>query len=199
MLISICLLTYSCLSCPTECRLAFSNDPWKCTVHLRFLKDEKGNDISPIRNVQFGGIITNKADVEDRLRRAQLAILNPGVDSDKYLTGKAPAGSSGEVAFSENFVSVEISGPEVTNLSFCDLPGAYSYSQLTSEINSIHCAGIIANVREGSDEGDIELVKRLVSSYIQEDSCIILLTVTCESKCFNQVKVLQLTCVFSRF
>ncbi|KAF8603999.1 hypothetical protein BDV93DRAFT_117624 [Ceratobasidium sp. AG-I] len=160
--------TGTCTRCPTECRLAFSNDPWKCTVHLRFLKDEKGNDISPIRNVQFGGVITNKVDVEDRLRRAQLAILNPGVDSDKYLTGNAPAGSSGEVAFSENFVSVEISGPEVTNLSFCDLPG------------------IIANVREGSDEGDIELVKRLVSSYIQKDSCIILLTVTCETDFENQ-------------
>ncbi|QRW24504.1 extracellular metalloproteinase MEP [Rhizoctonia solani] len=36
--------------------------------------------------------------------------------------------------------------------------------------------GIIANVREGSDESDIELVKRLVTSYIRKESCIILLT-----------------------
>lgn len=86
------------------------------------------------------------------------------------------------MAFSENFVSVEISGPDVTNLSFCDLPGAYLHLSSIDITNTLHCAGIIANVREGSDEADIELVKRLVSSYIQKDSCIILLTVTCESK-----------------
>ncbi|KAG9102798.1 hypothetical protein FRC06_001100 [Ceratobasidium sp. 370] len=160
--------TGTCTRCPTECRLAFSTEPWSCTVHLRFLKDENGDDISPIRNVEFGGVITNKDQVEERLRRAQLAILNPGVDAASFLNDRIPATSSSAVAFSENFVSVEISGPDVTNLSFCDLPG------------------IIANVREGSDEGDIDLVKRLVTSYIRKDSCIILLTVTCETDFENQ-------------
>ncbi|CAE6452553.1 unnamed protein product [Rhizoctonia solani] len=160
--------TGTCTRCPTECRLKYSEDPWTCTVHLRFLKDASGNDINPIRNVQFGSIITRKTDVEDRLRRAQLAILNPGVDSALYLRDPVPRPSSAAVAFSENFVSVEISGPDVTDLSFCDLPG------------------IIANVREGSDEADIELVKRLVTSYIKKESCIILLTVTCETDFENQ-------------
>ncbi|KAG8736179.1 hypothetical protein FRC10_009636 [Ceratobasidium sp. 414] len=155
-------------SCPTECRLAFSTGPWSCMIHLRFLKDENGDDISPIRNVPFGDVITNKDQVEERLRRAQLAILNPGVNASSFLGDKIPATSSSAVAFSENFVSVEITGPDVTNLSFCDLPG------------------IIANVREGSDEGDIDLVKRLVTSYIRKDSCIILLTVTCETDYENQ-------------
>ncbi|CAE6433884.1 unnamed protein product [Rhizoctonia solani] len=160
--------TGTCTRCPTECRLKFSEEPWACTVHLRFLKDASGNDINPIRNIQFGGIITRKADVEDRLRRAQLAILNPAVDSALFLRDPLPKTSITAVAFSENFVSVEISGPDVTDLSFCDLPG------------------IIANVREGSDEGDIELVKRLVTSYIRKESCIILLTVTCETDFENQ-------------
>ncbi|KAG8714550.1 hypothetical protein FRC08_011771 [Ceratobasidium sp. 394] len=160
--------TGTCTCCPTECRLSFSTEPWSCTVHLRFLKDENGNDISPVRNITFGGVITDKDQVEDRLRRAQLAILNPGVNATSYLGDIIPTTSSDAVAFSENFVSVEISGPDVTNLSFCDLPG------------------IIANVREGSDEGDIDLVKRLVTSYIRKDSCIILLTVTCETDYENQ-------------
>ncbi|KAG9082166.1 hypothetical protein FS749_007065, partial [Ceratobasidium sp. UAMH 11750] len=160
--------TGTCTRCPTECRLSFSTEPWSCTVHLRFLKDENGNDISPVRNITFGGVITDKDQVEDRLRRAQLAILNPGVNATSYLGDIIPTTSSDAVAFSENFVSVEISGPDVTNLSFCDLPG------------------IIANVREGSDEGDIDLVKRLVTSYIRKDSCIILLTVTCETDYENQ-------------
>ncbi|QRV97583.1 dynamin central region protein [Ceratobasidium sp. AG-Ba] len=160
--------TGTCTRCPTELRLAFANEPWHCTVHLRFLKDENGDDISPIRNVAFGGRITKKEEVEERLRRAQLAILNPGKDSAAYLDDDIPASSPNSVAFSENFISVEITGPDVTNLSFCDLPG------------------IIANVREGSDEGDIELVKRLVTSYIKKESCIILLTVTCETDFENQ-------------
>ncbi|KAG8776904.1 hypothetical protein FRC12_000633 [Ceratobasidium sp. 428] len=160
--------TGTCTRCPTECRLSFSAESWSCKVYLRFLKDEAGNDISPVRNVPFGGVLTNKEDVEERLRRAQLAILNPGVDAASYLGDTTPGVSPNAVAFSENFVSVEISGPDVTNLSFCDLPG------------------IIANVRDGSDEGDIELVKRLVTSYIRKDSCIILLTVTCETDFENQ-------------
>lgn len=41
---------------------------------------------------------------------------------------------------------------------------------------------MIANVREGHDESDIDLVKQMISSYIKKPSCIILLTVTCESK-----------------
>ncbi|CEL56749.1 hypothetical protein RSOLAG1IB_08051 [Rhizoctonia solani AG-1 IB] len=160
--------TGTCTRCPTECRLKFSEEPWTCTVHLRFLKDKSGNDINPVRNVLFGSVINRKVDVEDRLRRAQLAILNPGVDSSLFLKDPLPKASTTAVAFSENFVSVEISGPDVTDLSFCDLPG------------------IIANVREGSDESDIELVKRLVTSYIKKESCIILLTVTCETDFENQ-------------
>lgn len=160
--------TGTCTRCPTELRLAYSKEPWFCTIHLRFLKDENGDDISPIRNVAFGGVITEKHEVEERLRRAQLAILNPGRDSAAYLDDDVPASGLSSVAFSENFISVEIHGPDVTNLSFCDLPG------------------IIANVREGSDEGDIELVKRLVTSYIRKESCIILLTVTCETDFENQ-------------
>ncbi|KAF8756245.1 Fungalysin metallopeptidase (M36) [Rhizoctonia solani] len=126
------------------------------------------NDINPVRNIMFGTVINRKTDVEDRLRRAQLAILSPGIDSSLFLRDPLPRTSSTTVAFSENFVSVEISGPDVTDLSFCDLPG------------------IIANVREGSDESDIELVKRLVTSYIRKESCIILLTVTCETDFENQ-------------
>lgn len=84
-------------------------------------------------------------------------------------------------AFSENFVSMEISGPDVTDLSFCDLPGKKPFRFKGFFWGLIARAGIIANVREGGDESDIELVKRLVTSYIRKESCIILLTVTCES------------------
>lgn len=46
------------------------------------------------------------------------------------------------------------------------------------------CEGLIANAEAGN-EGDIQLVESLVSSYISRDSCLILLTITCECKDFS--------------
>ena len=40
---------------------------------------------------------------------------------------------------------------------------------------------MIASVSTGQNENDIELVKELIVQYIKKDSCIILLTVACES------------------
>ncbi|KAH7334233.1 P-loop containing nucleoside triphosphate hydrolase protein [Rhizoctonia solani] len=157
-------------SCPTECRLSYSTKPWQCRIYLRFLKDSNGSDINPVRNVPFGPIMYSQSEIEDRIRRAQLAILAPNEDPTSFLSRdlKGDPVQSGGVAFSENYISVEISGPGVTNLSFCDLPG------------------MIANVREGHDESDIELVKQMIESYIKKPSCIILLTVTCETDFENQ-------------
>ena len=43
--------------------------------------------------------------------------------------------------------------------------------------------GLIANAEKGN-EGDIQLVENLVSDYISRDSCLILLTITCECEVF---------------
>ena len=48
-------------------------------------------------------------------------------------------------------------------------------------IGSIH-KGLIASVGQGGNDSDIELVRDLVKTYIVRPSCLILLTVTCESK-----------------
>ena len=51
-----------------------------------------------------------------------------------------------------------------------------------------HCSppglheGLIASVGFGGNENDIKLVESLVTSYIKKPSCIILLTVACESQ-----------------
>ena len=131
-------------------------------MKLHFSTDAKGIPI-PVRIVPFGGPISNKSQVEDRIRRAQRAILNPSKDTNRYLH-QDDVSDENEVSFSKNYVSLEISGSELTDLSFVDLPG------------------LIASVGRGSDARDIELVKSLVSSYIEKPSCVILLTVACESK-----------------
>ncbi|EGN91813.1 hypothetical protein SERLA73DRAFT_127992 [Serpula lacrymans var. lacrymans S7.3] len=113
----------TCTRCPTECRLSHSDEPWKCLVSLRFITGSNGQPLDQVRNKKFGPPITDKAEVEDRIRRAQRAILNPGKPFLDYLQGGLRATERTELSFSKNCVSLAISGPDVPDLSFCDLPG----------------------------------------------------------------------------
>ncbi|KAJ3560217.1 hypothetical protein NP233_g10983 [Leucocoprinus birnbaumii] len=162
-------LTDKGLGCPTECRLAHSETAWKCTVSLRFTTDANGATLGQARNEVFGPPIHYKAEVEERIRRAQRAILNPSKPAKQFLEGDEdePIGEA-ELSFSHNCVSLQISGPDVADLSFCDLPG------------------LIASVGRGGNTNDIKLVESLVTSYIKKPSCIILLTVACETDFENQ-------------
>jgi len=111
--------------CPTECRLSGSEQPWQCIVSLRFTTDANGQVLGQARNERFGDVIKDKSEVEERIRRAQKAILNPKTLSADFLTGNLDSASSREteLSFSMNCVSLQISGPGVADLSFCDLPG----------------------------------------------------------------------------
>lgn len=144
-------------------------------MKLHFSTDAMGIPI-PVKIVPFGGPITSKSSVEDRIRRAQRAILNPSRDANKYLH-QDDLPDENEVSFSKNYVSLEISGPQLTDLSFVDLPG------------------LIASVGRGGDDRDIELVKSLVTSYIEKPSCVILLTVACESR--HPVFILNFRCLIT--
>jgi hypothetical protein len=75
--------------------------------------------------IQFGPLITDKSDVEDRIRRAQLAILNPSKEPSGFFgpLGQIDGGIKNEMLFSSDLVSVRISGREMDDLSFVDLPG----------------------------------------------------------------------------
>ncbi|KAL0061429.1 hypothetical protein AAF712_011723 [Marasmius tenuissimus] len=153
--------------CPTECRLMRSSEPWKCVVSLRILTDSTGQVLGQARNELFGPPIYNKAEVEDRIRRAQLAILNPSIPRKEILEGDGYVDNVKSSSFSANCVSLEISGPDVADLAFCDLPG------------------LIRSTSDGNSR-DIELIEGMVESYIKKPSCIILLTVSCETDFMNQ-------------
>ncbi|THH15705.1 hypothetical protein EUX98_g9424 [Antrodiella citrinella] len=158
----------TCTRCPTECRLSWSSEPWKCVVSLRFITDANGKPLGQIRNETFGEPIFDKELVEERIRRAQRAILNPSTSSRQFLEGVDEDPVDRDLTFSINCVSLQISGNDVADLSFCDLPG------------------LIVSVGKGGSESDIELVKNLVTRYIEKPSCIILLTVACETDLENQ-------------
>ena len=122
-----------------ECRLTHSTREWQCQVLIRRETDEHGSKISA-REEPFGEVIYDKAELEEMLRRAQLAVLNPSLRSDFFLDfdtdtlkpGQAPPGSDRQLQFSDDVVCLDITGPDVTDLSFIDLPGellTYSASQ----------------------------------------------------------------------
>ena len=120
-----------------ECRLVHTPHPsvWQCQVLLRLETDANGNKITA-KEVPFGPVLYDKSDLEEMLRRAQLAILNPSLspsffedfDTKSLKPGEAPPGSERQLAFSNNVVCLDLSGPDVTDLSFIDLPGMQSTS-----------------------------------------------------------------------
>ncbi|KIY53536.1 hypothetical protein FISHEDRAFT_33028 [Fistulina hepatica ATCC 64428] len=158
----------TCTRVPTECRLTHSKGNWSCVVSLRITTDAKGRPLGHAKNIRFGDVITDKACVEERIRRAQLAILNPKNNANDFLTVPLEGEQTSQLSFSSNCVSLEISGPDVADLSFCDLPG------------------IIRTASGTTQTTDIELVENLIRSYIAKPSCVILLTVTCETDFENQ-------------
>ncbi|TRM58015.1 P-loop containing nucleoside triphosphate hydrolase protein [Schizophyllum amplum] len=152
----------TCTRCPIECRLAHSDSSWSCVVSLRI------NENGQSRNVPFGDIILDPEEVEKRVRKAQKAILNPSQPISDFLHEDADLQIVNEERFSSNTICLQITGPSLTDLSFCDLPG------------------LIASVSMDGDSQDIKLVDDLVRSYIMKPSCIILLAVSCETDFENQ-------------
>jgi hypothetical protein len=65
----------------------------------------------------------SRDEVQERIRRAQLAILNPTIDSMSFLVSDEAAQYQSR-SFSQNCVIVELSGDKLSDLNFVDLPGA---------------------------------------------------------------------------
>ena len=136
---SACTTTHQCARCPTECILTQNlEDPWSCQVSLKFQYNSRNQELVPHRPFLFGPVMTSPAEVKERLRRAQVAILNPDLDSpdfpDRFLQGDLPVTRA--TSFSHNFISMVVEGPEVVDLSFVDLPGMVRQSTL--RMSSLH-------------------------------------------------------------
>lgn len=88
-------------------------------MKIRWLTDKHGQSME-VKEEQFGEPIHDPADVAERVKRAQFAILSPNCDQKEFLRGEL---ATSELLFSKNSVSLEISGPDVIDLSLVDLPG----------------------------------------------------------------------------
>lgn len=76
------------------------------------------------------------------LRRAQYAILNPLVPPKRILMTPAKdlkdIPSRGGLAFSRNIICLDITGKDVVNLSFVDLPGELLFIQSLPSLTFIY-------------------------------------------------------------
>lgn len=106
-----------------ECRLQQAS-LWSCKIKLRFQYSALGQPLNDMREVDFGDILYDKRQVGQMLRRAQRAILRPTLnpadfldDTDLEKDGHPP------LTFSKNCVCINVSGPNVPDLYFYDLPG----------------------------------------------------------------------------
>ncbi|KAK0441268.1 uncharacterized protein EV420DRAFT_1730365 [Desarmillaria tabescens] len=114
--------------------------------------------------VQFGPVITDR-DTEDFMSMSTVDLRNLATTDSQILP------------FSRNFVQVELRDPDLTDLSFVDLPG------------------IIHN----ADEDIIELVRSLVVSYIEEsENTIVLITIPMSGVFFFPRHRVHLPHIFSK-
>lgn len=115
-----------------ECRLLSSDGPWSCQVSVRWEYNPDGQRRNKIEEELFGGLLTVKSEVEMMLRRAQAAVLNPKTPlshflgmTESELNELSPRDRPESTPFSQNVVCVDIAGPDLTDLSFVDLPGLF--------------------------------------------------------------------------
>ncbi|KAK5679716.1 hypothetical protein LTS10_007664 [Elasticomyces elasticus] len=109
-------------------------------------------------------VVRDKHNLQDVLRRAQLAILNPQRDHTDFLYGNPSTNKS--LGFSPNTVSLRIEGPHLPDLSFYDLPGAI-------------------NVHEDGDDYLVTFVEKLIKSYLRDPKTLVLLACSADQDVEN--------------
>jgi len=87
--------------------------------------DENGVDLDQPYSVEFGDPILDKPLVTERIRRAQSAILNPNIATRRVLEASLDTLEGRQLSFSSNSVCLEISGRDIDDLFFVDLPGGH--------------------------------------------------------------------------
>ena len=143
---------------PTECRPTHSDTPSMGLVHLSF--------ISPTNQPMPGSF---PLVIQIWCRRTYL--LGTACHSEfrhgpQDLPRRHGCWRTRNIIL-RNCVSLEISWKELADLSFVDL------------------SGLIVSVGQMGHDHDVDLIKNLVTSYIEKESCMILLTVACESQSLN--------------
>ncbi|PWN34203.1 uncharacterized protein FA14DRAFT_173905 [Meira miltonrushii] len=163
----------TCTRCPTEVRLFNASEEWSCVVTLRIDRDASNQPLEKPSIVKFGPALTKSDEVQERIKAAQRAILNPDKDPLSFIGSKVEADQAPEnqISFSENTICLDIRGKELIDLSLVDLPG------------------IIATTGGAEDDQSVDLIKELVKKRISKPGCLILMTITMTDDYQNQIGV----------
>ncbi|KAL4887001.1 P-loop containing nucleoside triphosphate hydrolase protein [Aspergillus karnatakaensis] len=174
----------TCTRCPMEINLSES-DPdqaWSCSVYLsrRYMfdgakkfKPRKSDPLGPWhpqdQEDEFFITITDTDKVEKVIKCAQMAILNPSEPSDSFIPREDEEMDTQhvQVKFSPNVVRLDITAPGFPSLSFYDLPGVINQAEVDEERYLV------------------PLVENLVKQYINQEHCIVLLTMTMTDDVMN--------------
>ena len=81
-----------------------SKGGWRCRVPLQSVFDEVGLPLGHPETVEFSSTICKPDEVEDRVRRAQWALLNPSALPESCLRN-SPTGTT-ELRFTRKYISV---------------------------------------------------------------------------------------------
>jgi GTPase SAR1 family protein len=188
----------ACTRCVTHIRVS-PHAEWSCRVSLRksYAYEEPEYNISPDdvttsnpfppwtpipQQIQDFQTIQDPAEIEEVLKWAQIAILNPNSPAAHYIPGSGhvatqPDGlriamdaiEASAVKFSPNVIALEIKGPDYPELSFYDLPGVFATSPTQR------------------DEYTKHIVSNLAKSYIRHDAAILIWAVPMNSDPHNSI------------
>ncbi|KAI0357284.1 hypothetical protein OH77DRAFT_1399650, partial [Trametes cingulata] len=155
----------SCTRCPMECTiLTAQSSAWSCMISLRLLDADRQRSPTVHR---FSPVLTNKADVELWIRRAQAAVLCPHLPRETFknknldeLRALTDVDIDRKVfRFTRSVVVIDIEDPRGMDLSFVELPG------------------LVQNV----DDDIVAIVEAMVKEYIEQESTVILVTLPATS------------------
>jgi hypothetical protein len=99
--------------------------PWRCRIGIIREVDENGYALPITEHIPFGPDIGSVDEVYERIKSAQQAILHPERDPSEFVDRTVIDNRDG--GFSINSIVLDISGPNVVDLSFVDLPGTLYY------------------------------------------------------------------------
>ena len=174
----------TCTRVPLHINLLSTDDPeakWTCSIALVSTYSYFGGLQDP--SLKYGGwqesahpvetpfaVVTDHADLHAMLQRAQKALLNPGKNPQSFRHAiPAELERASQVQFSPNTIRLDISAPNVPNLSIYDLPGIINQ---TGRDNEHHLP---------------ELIRELASHYIEEERSIVVLASSLETELDNSL------------
>ena len=152
----------TCTRCPFRITTTAANpeDGWSCKILIgRRYVCERGKWKDTFADAVDFATATEKSDLERVLRLAQVAILNPRLDTTLLLRHGAANIANGPSAltFSLNTIDLEISGHELPELSMVDLPGSINVAP------------------DESEQHLVKTIEKLIKTYVGEPNALILL------------------------